>query len=87
MSLPTRCGRGLSKTVIHQQANRITCAVLYRLVARARRLYEQGGDKDRLWEYVTRWRRWLHGGLKGSVTRKGGVRRYYIYILRQLGVP
>ena len=29
--------------------------------------------------------RWLHAGLKGSVTRKGGVRRYYIYILRRLG--
>ena len=43
-------------------------------MARARRLYEQGGDKQRLWEYVTHWYRWLHGGLKGSVTRKGGIR-------------
>ena len=25
-----------------------------------------------------------HGGLKGLVTRKGGVKRYYTYILRQL---
>ena len=41
-------------------------------MTRARRLYEQGGSKERLWEYVTRWYRWLHGGLKGLVTRKGG---------------
>ena len=46
-----------------------------------------GGDKQRLWEYVTHWHRWLHGGLQGLVTRKGGVKRYYIYILRQLGIP
>jgi hypothetical protein len=36
---------------------------------------------------VIHWHRWLHGGLKGSVTRKGGIRRYYIYILRRLGIP
>ena len=87
MSLPTHCGRGLGGTVIHQQVNRITCAVLYPLVSRAHRLYEQGGSKERLWEYVTHWHRWLHGGLKGLVTRKGGIRRYYIYILRRLGIP
>jgi len=27
----------------------------------------------------------MYGGLRGSVTRK--VRRYYIYILRRLGIP
>ena len=53
-------------------------------VALARRLYEQRGDKQRLWEYVTHWYRWLHGGLQGLVTRKGGINRYYTYILRQL---
>ncbi len=47
----------------------------------------QEGSKDRLWEYVAHWYRWLHGGLKGSVTRKGGINRYYIYILRRLGIP
>ena len=26
----------------------------------------------------------LHGGL---VTRKGGIRRYYVYILKRLGIP
>jgi hypothetical protein len=73
---------------IHPQRRLCPSSVsLERLVQRARRLYEQGGDKQRLWEYVTHWHRWLHGGLKGSVTRKGGVRRYYIYILRQLGIP
>ena len=56
-------------------------------VAPARRLYEQRGDKERLWEYVTHWYRWLHGGLRGLVNRKGGVKRYYIYTLRQLGIP
>ena len=24
---------------------------------------------------------------EGSVTRKGGIQRYYIYILRRLGIP
>ncbi|HJP10010.1 MAG TPA: hypothetical protein QGF27_08305 [Arenicellales bacterium] len=27
---------------------------------------------------------WLHGG---PVTRKGGINRYYITVLRQLGIP
>ena len=54
------------------------------LLARTHRLYEQRGDKQRLWEYVTRWHRWLHGGLRGLVSRKGGVKRYYIYILHRL---
>mgnify|MGYP000067717050 FL=1 len=31
---------------------------------------------------------WLHGGLMGLVSRKEGVQRYYyIYIIRQLGIP
>ena len=33
----------------------------------------------------------LHGNYsvtwRGLVNRKGGVKRYYIYILRQLGIP
>ena len=55
------------------------------LLARTHRLYEQGGDKERLWEYV--WHRWLHAGLQGLVTRKGGINRYYTYVLRQLAIP
>ena len=77
----------LGYTIHPQRRLRPSSVSLQRLVARARRLYEQGGSKERLWEYVTRWHRWLHGGLKGFVTRKGGVRRYYIYILRRLGIP
>ena len=38
---------------------------------RARRLYEQGGDTQRLWEYVIHGHRWLHAGRQGLVTRKG----------------
>jgi hypothetical protein len=77
----------LGYTIHPQRRLRPSSVSLERLLARARRLYEQGGDKQRLWEYVTRWYRWLHGGLKGLVTRKGGIRRYYVYILRRLGIP
>ena len=70
---------------IHPQRRLCPSSVsLHRLVQSARRLYEQRGDKQRLWEYVTHWYRWLHGGLQGLVTRKGGINRYYTYILRQL---
>ncbi len=58
---------------------------LQRLVQHARRLYEQGGSKDRLWEYVTRWHRWLHGELSGIVNRKGGSNRYYDLHLKATG--
>jgi len=77
----------LGYTIHPQRRLRPSSVSLQRLVQRARRLYEQRGSKERLWEYVTHWYRWLHGGLKGLVTRKGGVRRYYIYILRRLGIP
>ena len=77
----------LGYTIHPQRRLRPSSVSLQRLLARARRLYEQRGDKQRLWEYVTHWYRWLHGGLKGSVTRKGGIRRYYIYILRRLRIP
>ena len=74
----------LGYTIHPQRKLKPSPVSLQRLVARARRLYEQGGSKDRLWEYVTRWHRWLHGGLRGSVNRKGGVKRYYTYILHRL---
>lgn len=32
-----------------------------------RRLHEQGADKERLRQYVMRWRLWLYGGLQGLV--------------------
>ena len=77
----------LGYTIHPQRRLRPSSVSLERLMTRARRLYEQGGSKERLWEYVTHWHRSLHGGLKGLVTRKGGVRRYYIYILRRLRIP
>jgi len=77
----------LGYTIHPQRRLRPSSVSLHRLVVRARRLYEQGGSKARLWEYVTHWYRWLHGGLRGLVNRKGGVKRYYIYTLRQLGIP
>jgi len=40
---------------------------LQRLLARARRLYEQGASIKRLREYVARWHRWLRGGVDDLV--------------------
>ena len=77
----------LGYTIHPQRRLRPSSVSLERLAIRARRLYEQRGSKGRLWEYVSYWYRWLHGGLKGLVTRKGGIRRYYIYILRRLRIP
>lgn len=59
---------------------------LRRLVTRARRLYEQGADQRRLRQYVTRWCRWLWGGLHGLVSRKGGVKHYLIYVFKTLQI-
>ena len=50
-----------------------------RLRERARRLHEQGGDRQRLRLYVLRWWRWVHGGLgegrSALVSRQGGYER------------
>ena len=59
---------------------------LRRLVVRAGRLYEQGDDIGRLRQYITRWTRWLWGALDGLVTRKGGVKRYMVYVLKDLQI-
>ena len=59
---------------------------LRRLVVRAGRLYMQGGDSDRLWQYVTRWTRRLWGGLDGPVSRGGGVKRYMVFVFKQLRI-
>lgn len=59
---------------------------LQRLVTRARRLYEQGADGCRLRQYVARWTRWLWGGLDGLVFRKGGVKHYTVFVLKQLQI-
>jgi len=59
---------------------------LRRLSVRARRLYEQGASSCRLWQYVSRWTRWLWAGMDGLVSRKGGVKRYMVPILKQLRI-
>jgi hypothetical protein len=59
---------------------------LQRLATRARRLYEQGAETCRLRQYVTRWTHWLWGGLDGHVSRKGGLRRYLVFVLKQLQI-
>ena len=46
---------------------------LHRLMERARRLYEREASIQRLWQYVIRWHRWLHGGLDGmNLQQKNG---------------
>ncbi|NTU54157.1 MAG: hypothetical protein HGA97_10765 [Chlorobiaceae bacterium] len=59
---------------------------LHRMTERARRLYEQGASITRLWQYVTRWHRWILGGLDTLVTTKGGVTRYWVYVLKHLHI-
>ncbi|WP_295583921.1 RNA-directed DNA polymerase [uncultured Lamprocystis sp.] len=55
-----------------------------RLITRARRLHEQGADRNRLRQYVWRWYRWLHGGLRGRVSAKGRFTRIWIRVLQHL---
>ncbi|MEI7824919.1 MAG: reverse transcriptase domain-containing protein [Chlorobiaceae bacterium] len=59
---------------------------LQRLTERARRLYERGASIERLRQYVIRWHRWLHGNLGDLVTTKGGITRYWIYVLKRLDI-
>ena len=60
---------------------------LQRLLTRSRRLYEQGATRARLWRYLERWVDWLWDGLGSIVSRKGGRRTYWIYILMCLDLP
>ncbi|ABB23746.1 hypothetical protein Plut_0882 [Pelodictyon luteolum DSM 273] len=60
---------------------------LHRMTERAHRLYEQGASITRLRQYVTRWHRWLLGGLDELVTTKGSVTRYWVYVLKHLDIP
>ncbi len=59
---------------------------LYNFVTRTSRLYEQGADATRLWQYVTRWTRWLWAGLDGMVSREGCAIRYWVYVLKKLQI-
>ena len=56
-----------------------------RLLAKFRRLYEQGASAAALWQYVARWCGWLRGGLAGLVSRQGGIRRVFVRNLRACG--
>jgi hypothetical protein len=57
---------------------------LDRMFARARQLHEQGASHRRLREYVQRWFIWLHGGLRGRVSRKGRFHQIWIRVLTRL---
>jgi hypothetical protein len=59
---------------------------LHRLIERARRLHERGADENRLRRYVRRWWLWLHGGLRGRVSRQGRFTRLWVYVLKQLNI-
>jgi len=47
---------------------------------------EQGADLHRLRQYVWRWYRWLHGGLRGRVSTKGRFTRLWITVLKRLHI-
>src|SRR5208283_6084929 len=83
-----KCGRardrGSGYRIHPSRKLRPSTASLRRLMPRARRLYEQGADPGRLRRYVTRWTCWLWGGLDGQVCRKGGLRHYLVFVLKQL---
>ena len=57
---------------------------IYRLLERARRLYDQGVDENLLQQYVQRWLSWLHSGLRGRVSHDGGFNRIWLYVLNYL---
>ncbi|OGV59776.1 MAG: hypothetical protein A2283_10985 [Lentisphaerae bacterium RIFOXYA12_FULL_48_11] len=59
---------------------------LKRLVIRARRLYVHGVGINRLWQYVSRWSGWLWGGLDRMISIKGGVKSYFVFVLKQLKI-
>ena len=57
-----------------------------RVTIRCNRLYEQKKCISTLWRYLRRWYRWLTGGLGGLVSLKGGIRRYFYYIIKHLEI-
>ena len=44
------------------------------------------GDINRLWLYVSRWTRYLWGGLSAMVSHAGGIKRYFVFVLNQLQI-
>jgi len=59
---------------------------LHHLTERAHRLYERGVSEERLRQYVTRWHSWLHGGLDSLAAYKGGVTKYWVYVLKYIHI-
>ena len=57
-----------------------------RLRTNARRLYERAADINQLLRYLERWQLWIFGGLRGLVSRQGGVRRTKKNILNYLHI-
>jgi len=57
---------------------------LKRFAVCARQLYEQGVNYNRLRQYVALWVKYIHAELKGLVSRKGGSKRYLVFIVKQL---
>ena len=51
-----------------------------------RRLYEQGENYNHLLLYIQRWICYIHGGLKGLVSRKGGLKRYIVMALKFIDI-
>lgn len=39
---------------------------------------------DRLWPCVARWFSYVRGGLNGVVSPAGGVKRYWVYVLKNI---
>gem|GEM_PF-5809910 len=55
-----------------------------RMLTRACRECGHGASVERLWQYVSRWCTWLWGGVYARVTMIGGVRRYCVYVAKEL---
>jgi len=59
---------------------------LERFLTKARQLYEQGANYFRIWEYTGHWTQYLWGGLGCLVTRKGGIKKYFVMAIKKLRI-
>ena len=59
---------------------------IQRFTEHARQLFERRADYDRLRLYVIRWLNYIHAGLNGIVSRKGGLKHYLVLILKKLDI-
>ena len=46
----------------------------------------KGASITRLRQYLTKWRQWLRGGLGGLLCRKGGMKRYWVWVKTHLDI-